>query len=372
MWWRDGVIYQISPRSFQDSDGDGVGDLRGIERRLDHVVALGVGAIWLSPVYPSPLADFGYDVADFEESIPSSAPSRTSTASSTTRTPGAWRCSWTSCPAIRPSSTRGFASTRTRYVRREGPEPPNNWIASFGGPAWSRDPLRGGWYLHSFYPEQPDLDWRNDDVVAARQGVVRFWIDRGVDGFRLDALDRLLKDPELRDDPPATGPPALPLHGEHGTLDHVHSRDADDIGTAVAALREAAGDKLLVGEVYLPTAQLHPYLEHLDVAFCFELFHARWEAEALRTAIESALAASSAPSCASSRAPRQTFSPTNAGITSSPSTSPTSRGKAREAVASCWRPTPATRAARWPRTAGGSAAGSAGLWRMPPGRDAAP
>jgi len=148
----------------------------------------------------------------------------------------------------------------------------------------------GRYYLHSFYPEQPDLDWRNPDVVAAMQDVVRFWLGRGVDGFRLDALDRLLKDPELRDDPPATGPPPLPLLAEHGTLDHVHSRDARDIGTAVGALREAAGDALLVGEVYVPTAELGRYLEHLDFCFCFELFQAPWEAGALRTAIEAAVA----------------------------------------------------------------------------------
>src|SRR6185295_15949312 len=102
----------------------------------------------------------------------------------------------------------------------------------------------------------------------------RFWLERGVDGFRLDALDRLLKDPQFRDDPPATGPPPLPLYPEHATLEHVHSRDAPDIGTAIAALREAAGDAYLVGEVYLPSAGLGPYLEHLDACFSFELYHA--------------------------------------------------------------------------------------------------
>ncbi len=295
MWWQDGVIYQIYPRSFQDSDGDGVGDLRGIERRLDHVAALGASAIWLSPIYPSPLADFGYDVADFERIDPAFG-----TLEDFDRLLGAahdlgLRVLMDLVPCHTSIEHPWFEEHPDFYVRREGPELPNNWIASFGGPAWSRDPVAGGWYLHSFYPEQPDLDWRNPEVVAAMQRVVRFWLDRGVDGFRLDALDRLLKDPGLRDDPPASGPPALPLHGEHGTLEHLHSRDAQDIGTAVAALREAAGDKLLVGEVYLPTAGLDPYLEHLDFAFCFELFHARWEASALRAAIESALAPARGP-----------------------------------------------------------------------------
>jgi alpha-glucosidase len=177
------------------------------------------------------------------------------------------------------------------YIRHEGPEPPNNWRASFGGSVWSRDPLRPGWwYLHSFYPEQPDLNWRNAEVVDAMSGVVRFWLDRGVDGFRLDALDRLLKDPELRDDPPAEGPPPLPLHPEHATLEHRYSRDAPDIGTAVGALRAAAGDAFLVGEVHLPSARLDRYLEHLDSAFCFELFHSPWDSAAVRAAIEAALA----------------------------------------------------------------------------------
>jgi alpha-glucosidase len=131
-------------------------------------------------------------------------------------------------------------------------------------------------------------------VRDAMAEVLRFWIARGVDGFRLDAIDRLMKDPQLRDDPPATGPPALPEQGDCATLDMVHSRNAPDIGEALAVLREGAGEgALLVGEVYLPAERLAPYLEHVDVAFAFELLHARWEAGAVRAAIESGLAAGS-------------------------------------------------------------------------------
>jgi len=169
------------------------------------------------------------------------------------------------------------------YVWADGDAPPNNWLATFGGPAWSRHD--GRWYLHSFYPEQPDLDWRNPEVVKAMQGVIRFWIDRGVDGFRLDAIDRLVKDAELPDDPPASAPFGLPLPEEYARLEHLHSTTSPDIRHALAALREAAGDALLVGEVYLPAADVTPYLEHLDAAFAFELFHAPWEAGALRAAI---------------------------------------------------------------------------------------
>ena len=166
--------------------------------------------------------------------------------------------------------------------------PANNWLAGFGGSAWSRDDSTGRWYLHSFYPEQPDLDWRNPAVRAAFGEIVRFWTARGVDGFRVDAIDRAMKDAELRDDPLATKPFGLPLPEEYATLDHVHSFDDPEIGLTLSALRHAAGDALLVGEVYLPTARLARYLEHLDLAFAFEFLHAPFEAARLREVIGAA------------------------------------------------------------------------------------
>ena len=150
-------------------------------------------------------------------------------------------------------------------------------MSAFGGSAWSA--LNGRYYLHSFYPEQPDLDWRNPEVVAAMQDALRFWIERGVAGYRVDAIDRLLKDAQLRDDPPATEPFGLPLREEEGKLARTNSRNAPDTGEALARIREAVGDALLVGEVYLPSAKWQPYLEHLDAAFAFELLHAPWDAE---------------------------------------------------------------------------------------------
>ena len=160
-------------------------------------------------------------------------------------------------------------------------EPPNNWVAAFGGPAWTLDDETGRYYLHSFYPEQPDLDWRVPEVREAMGDVIRFWVDRGVDGFRVDALQQLMKDPELRDDPLATKPFVLPLGDEYGRLEHVHSEAGPEIGVALQAMREAAGDALLVGEVYRPTRDLGPYLEHLDLAFAFELLHAPFDEERL-------------------------------------------------------------------------------------------
>ncbi len=289
MWWQDAVVYQVYPRSFQDSDGDGVGDLRGIAQRLDHIASLGVDALWISPVYPSPMADFGYDIADFTDVDPVYGTLADLDALIAAAHARGLRLLMDLVPCHTSIEHPWFRAHPERYVWADGERPPNNWVASFGGPAWTRDPRTGRWYLHSFYPEQPDLDWRNPDTVRAMQGVIRFWLDRGVDGYRVDAIDRLLKDPQLRDDPPATEPYLLPLDEEHGSLRHDHSRNAPDIGSALAAIRAAAGDAFLAGEVYLPTRELRPYLEHLDVAFDFEFLHAPWDAERLRASIAAAL-----------------------------------------------------------------------------------
>ncbi|MDP2711355.1 MAG: alpha-amylase family glycosyl hydrolase [Solirubrobacteraceae bacterium] len=289
-WWRDAVVYQVYPRSFQDSDGDGEGDLRGIAARLEHVRQLGADAIWLSPVYPSPMADGGYDVADYEQVDPRFGTLADADALIAAAHERGLRLLMDVVPCHTSIEHPWFAEHPERYVwspRDDGP--PNNWIASFGGPAWSRDPRTGRWYLHSFYPEQPDLDWRRQDVRDAVAGALRFWLARGVDGFRLDAVDHLLKDSQLRDDPPASAPPVLPEHADAERLEQIHSRNAPDIGGALAALREAAGDTLLAGEVYLPWRQLAPYLAHVDCAFAFELLHAPWEAAAIRAAIAAAL-----------------------------------------------------------------------------------
>jgi len=289
MWWEDAVVYQIYPRSFQDSDGDGVGDLRGIEQRLDHLSYLGVDAFWLSPIYPSPLADFGYDVSDYTavdpvfgtlddfDSLVAAAHERN------------LRVLLDLVPSHTSIEHPWFRKHPDRYIWSPVDGPPNNWAAAFGGPAWSRDPESGRWYLHTFYPEQPDLDWRNPEVVAAMQDVVRFWLARGVDGFRVDAVNVVVKDAELRDDPPATGTFPLPLAGEAGELDHRYSGNRPEVTEALAALREAAADALLVGEVYLETAEYPRYLRHLDLVFAFELLHSPWNAERLRAAIEPAL-----------------------------------------------------------------------------------
>ena len=289
MWWRDAVVYQIYPRSFQDSDGDGIGDLRGITQRLDHLVYLGVNALWLSPIYPSPLADFGYDVSDYTGIDPQFGTLGDFDELVTAAHERGLRVLLDLVPCHTSIEHPWFREHPDRYIWSPVDGPPNNWRAAFGGGAWSRDEVSGRWYLHTFYPEQPDLDWRNPEVVAAMQNVVRFWLSRGVDGFRLDAVNVIVKDAELRDDPPATGGFPLPLVGESAELDHVYSGNRPEAIDALRAIREAAGDAFLVGEVYLPTSEYPRYLEVLDLVFAFELLFSPWEEPRLRAAIEPAL-----------------------------------------------------------------------------------
>jgi alpha-glucosidase len=288
MWWQDAVVYQVYPRSFQDSDGDGVGDLRGIAERLEHLAYLGVDALWLSPIYPSPLADFGYDVSDYTDVDPRFGTLSELDALIASAHGLGLRVLLDFVLCHTSIEHPWFREHPDRYIWSPVDGPPNNWVAAFGGPAWSRDERSGRWYLHSFYPEQPDLDWRNPEVVEAMQGVARFWLDRGVDGFRLDAVNLILKDAELRDDPPASGEFPFPRAGESATLDHVYSDNRPDAIEALRAVRAAAGDALLVGEVYLPTSQCAPWLEVLDLVFGFELLFTPWEAERLQAAIDRA------------------------------------------------------------------------------------
>ena len=212
-WWRTAVIYQIYPRSFQDSNGDGVGDLNGIRRRLHYLAALGVDAVWVSPFYPSPMADFGYDVADYCDVDPrfgtladcksliaeahalglkvilDFVPNHTSDQH----------------PWFIESRSGRRSPKRDWYIWRDarpGGGPPNNWASHFGGSAWERDEVSGQYYYHAYLKEQPDLNWRNPDVRAAMYDVLRFWLELGVDGFRVDVIWHLMKDAEFRDNPP--------------------------------------------------------------------------------------------------------------------------------------------------------------------------
>ena len=294
-WWREAVFYQVYPRSFADSNGDGVGDLEGLRRRLDHLQWLGVDAVWICPFYPSPMADFGYDVADYCDVDPLFG-----TLGDFDRLLGEahergmrilidWVPNHSSDrhPWFVESRSSRDSPKRDWYVWRDGGEGPggrpNNWKAAFGGDAWTWDEATGQWYLHLFLPEQPDLNWANPEVVEAMHGVLRFWLDRGVDGFRIDVVQGLGKDhPELADDPPGTVLPRSSFN------DHESAHPLlQDIRRLVDAYPHAP---VLVGEVYLlNTAQVVRYLgqgDELHLAFDFTSLYAPWDAVAWRATIE--------------------------------------------------------------------------------------
>ena len=211
-WWQHAVFYEIYPRSFSDSNGDGIGDLDGINSRLEYLRSLGVDAIWLTPIFPSPQVDFGYDVSDYENVNPEYG-----TLADVDRLIGEARkrnirvildfvLNHTSNQHAWFRESRASRTNRKRdwYVWRDGRspgQPPNNWILGFGGPAWKFDEGTGQWYYHYFYPEQPDLNWRNPAVEKAMFDVTRWWYRRGVAGFRLDAVNTLFEDPDLHDNP---------------------------------------------------------------------------------------------------------------------------------------------------------------------------
>jgi glycosidase len=283
VWPDQPVVYQVYPRSFQDTDGDGVGDLEGIRSRLDHLVELGVDALWLSPIYPSPLADFGYDVSDYAGIDPTYGTLEDFDALVAAAHDRGLKLLLDVVPCHTSIEHPWFEEHPDWYIWADEP---NNWVAAFGGSAWTWHEGRGRYYLHSFYPEQPDLDWRNPEVVEAMHGVLRFWLERGADGFRLDAIDRLLKDPELRDDLPASEPYGLPVADHEAALALSNSRNHPDIEAALGGIREAVGDAFLVGEVYLPSASWQPYLRHVNVAFAFELLFAPFDGPLLRQALE--------------------------------------------------------------------------------------
>ncbi len=296
MWWKEAVVYQIYPRSFADATGDGVGDLDGLRARLEHLQWLGADAVWLSPIYRSPMADFGYDVADYCDVDPlfgdlaafdallSEAHARD------LRVLLDWVPNHTSDqhPWFVESRASRDSAKRDWYRWHDGtPEhPPNNWPAAFGGgPAWTWDEATGQWYLHTFLPQQPDLNWDNPEVAGAMHDVLRFWLDRGVDGFRADVVHLIGKDPELPDIPETD------IVGSH--LDVVGTHDHPGTHALLRGIRtvlnEYPGERMMVGEVNLTRTELiAPYLgdsDELHLAFDFESLTVPWEAGAWRSRI---------------------------------------------------------------------------------------
>jgi alpha-glucosidase len=308
-WWKTAVVYQIYPRSFQDTTGNGTGDLNGITERLEYLSeTLGVGAIWISPFYTSPMADFGYDVADYcnVDPIFGSLDDFDSLLAEAHRRGLKVIIDWV--PNHSSDQHRWFLESRSSltsskrdwYVWRD-PQPdgsmPNNWQSVFGGPAWEFDETTNQYYLHSFLAEQPDLNWRNPEVVAAMHNTVRFWLDRGVDGFRIDVAHFIMKDPDLTDNPPAPPPSGdadFKAMGGYDRWDHVNDKGHPDVHQAFRDLRrvldEYDGDRFSIGEIHIfdwdEWADYYGNGDELHMPFNFSLVWADWNATAIRSRIE--------------------------------------------------------------------------------------
>jgi alpha-glucosidase len=296
-WWQTATIYQIYPRSFQDTNGDGVGDLRGITQRLRHLADLGIDAVWISPIFASPMADFGYDICDYTAVDPlfgrmedfdrlletahglglklllDLVPNHTSDEH----------------PWFKQSRSSRDNPMRDWYIWRDpAPDggPPNNWLSEFGGSAWEYDQHTGQYYYHAFLAKQPDLNWRNTRVRHAMYDVMRFWLRKGVDGFRVDVIWHLLKDDQFRDNPPnpdyhASMPP-------HRKVVPLYTADLPEVHGVVNSLRRVVDEfpeRLLIGEIYLPIEKLVTYygrdLEGTHLPFNFTLLETEWNARAI-------------------------------------------------------------------------------------------
>jgi glycosidase len=312
LWWQTGVIYQIYPRSFKDSTGNGVGDLRGVIQKLGYLSeTLGVDAIWLSPFYPSPMADFGYDVADYTDVDPlfgdlatfdelvgkvhardlkiiiDLVPNHSSDQH----------------PWFQESRSSRDNPKRDWYVwadpQPDG-SPPNNWLSVFGGSAWEWDELTGQYYLHSFLKEQPDLNWRNPEVKEAMFDMVRFWLERGVDGFRVDVAHYIMKDPQLRDNPPAPGG-ARSIHrplGDYDSQFHIRDKGHPDVHDVYRGFRQVLDNysgerpRVSIGEIHIFdwnewASYYGENLDELHMPFNFALLNVEWEAGEVRKAVDS-------------------------------------------------------------------------------------
>lgn len=306
-WWRNGVVYQIYPRSWVDSNRDGVGDLAGVTERLEYLRWLGVDAIWLNPITPSPNADWGYDVADYRGVHPDFGslddvdllvkeahahdlavvldlvPNHTS-----------------DCHRWFTESRRSKDSAkRDWYVwappRADG-RPPNNWVRAIGnGPAWTLDDLTGEYYMHSFLPEQPDLNWWNEDVRSAFDDIIRFWLERGIDGFRIDVVHALIHDPSLTENPPVTEEdhPQIRRIGQR-QLYNMNRPEVHEIIKRWRRLSDQYPDRILIGETYLfDLAEVGRYYgeggDELHLAFNFPFMFSRFDAAQLSGIIDTML-----------------------------------------------------------------------------------
>ncbi|MEV0829368.1 alpha-amylase family glycosyl hydrolase [Nonomuraea rubra] len=283
-------MYQIYVRSFADANGDGVGDIQGIISRLGHLAALGVDGIWLTPVFASPQFDFGYDVSDYREIHHEFG--TIGDMDELLREAHARNIAVILDMILSHTSIEHpwFRAHPERYLWSE--ERPNNWLSAFGGSAWHFDEKTSRYYYHRYYPEQPHLDWSNPDVRHAMHDVIAFWVERGVDGFRLDSIDGLAVDPQLRDEPRATGTGIAGRENDNWAdywqLEHLHTTNLPQVLDELARLKAAFPATSFLVEADLPRTALKPYLEIADSAFSFEFFRARLDGAAIAPIIDGA------------------------------------------------------------------------------------
>jgi alpha-glucosidase len=307
-WWRSAVVYEVYIRSFADGDGDGIGDIAGLRSRLPHLARLGVDAVWITPWYPSPMKDAGYDVADFRDIEPVFGTLADAEAMIAESHRLGIRVLLDIVPNHVSDQHEWFQQAlaagpgspeRGRFIFRDGRGPsgderPNDWVSRFGGPAWTRvteaDGRPGQWYLHLFAPEQPDLDWNDDTVRAEFEETMHFWFQRGVDGFRIDVAHGLVKADGLPDVGSIVWPPLTsdPVAHPHWDRDEVH-----DIYRRWRTLADAYEDsRIFVAEAWVHNAErLAQYLrgDELHTAFNFDFLLATWQAEEMRASIVTSL-----------------------------------------------------------------------------------
>lgn len=301
-WWRHAIFYEVYPRSFQDSNGDGVGDINGIIERLPYLLALGIDAVWLSPVFPSPMADFGYDISDYIGIDPLFGTMEDFDA----LVKAAHRSGLKIILDLVPNHTsdqhpwfvesRGSRDNPKRdwYIWREpgpGGGPPNNWLSEFGGSAWEYDAATRQYYYHAFLAKQPDLNWRNPAVRQAIHDVMRFWLGKGVDGFRVDVIWHLIKDSEFRDNP--SNPDFRSGRPPNQRILPLYTTDQAEVHDVIAEMRRVVDEfdsRVLIGEIYLPFERLITYygkdLAGAHLPFNFALLSAPWNAREIEKLID--------------------------------------------------------------------------------------
>lgn len=312
-WWQSTVVYQIYPRSFQDTTGNGIGDLPGITRRLDYLAdTLGIGAIWISPFYKSPMADFGYDVADYTSIDPMFGTMNDFDELLEGVNAKGMKLIIDWVPNHSSDEHPWFVESRSsrdnpkrdwytwRDPKPDG-SPPNNWVSAFTGPAWSFDETTGQYYLCSFTKKQADLNWRNPEVQEAMFSDLSFWLDRGVDGIRIDVAHFVMKDPELRDNPLVEGSPKVNTkdHGEYDLYEHLYDKGHPDnhaMHRDVRALLDSyQPERFSVGEIYIADwdewASYYGELDELHMPFNFSLLWTPWTADAISEQVNATEAA---------------------------------------------------------------------------------